>query len=142
MQKVSTNSSGLVLRLPMWRSRVVLFLMFIGFVALLTRAFWVQGPGNDFYEAKGNKVKRLQELPAIRGKILDRNGEILATSLEAKAIIAYPEDVPDDLSGQKVKDIELSESGNVNQFKLERKGIFIIKGETSNSMFSHKVINQ
>ena len=47
-----------------------------------------------------------------------------------------------DLSGQKVKDIELSESGNVNQFKLERKGIFIIKGETSNSMFSHKVINQ
>ncbi len=103
MQKVSTNSSGLVLRLPMWRSRVVLFLMFIGFVALLTRAFWVQGPGNDFYEAKGNKVKRLQELPAIRGKILDRNGEILATSLEAKAIIAYPEDVPDDLSAQKVQ---------------------------------------
>ncbi len=47
-----------------------------------------------------------------------------------------------DLSGQKIKDIELSASGNVNQFKLDRKGIFIIKGETSHSMFSYKVVNQ
>lgn len=114
MRKVSTSSPNLVLRLPMWRSRVVLFLMFIGFIALLARAFWIQGPGNDFYEAKGSRVKRLQELPAVRGRILDRNGEILATSLEAKAIIAYPENIPSDLSQAKIQQfaklLEMGES--------------------------------
>lgn len=94
--------SPLVLRLPMWRSRVVLFMMFAGFCALLGRAFWIQGPGNDFYSEKGNRVKRLVELPSVRGRILDRNGEILAISLEAKTIIAYPDTIPDDLSKEKV----------------------------------------
>ena len=134
MQKVSTNPSGLVLRLPMWRSRVVLFLMFIGFVALLARAFWVQGPGNDFYEAKGNKVKRLQELPAVRGKILDRNGEILATSLEAKAIIAFPEDVPDDLSTQKIQ--QLAKLLQMSEGELRKK-----LGESRNQVFLRRQVS-
>ena len=134
MQKVSTNSSVLVLRLPMWRSRVVLFLMFIGFVALLTRAFWVQGPGNDFYEAKGNKVKRIQELPASRGKILDRNGEILATSLEAKAIIAFPEDVPDDLSAQKIQ--QFAKLLQMSEGELRKK-----LSETRNQVFLRRQVS-
>jgi cell division protein FtsI (penicillin-binding protein 3) len=95
-------SNTLVLRLPMWRSRMVLFVMFTGFCALLGRAFWIQGPGNDFYAEKGKKVNRVLVLNSVRGKILDRNGEILATSLEAKTIIAYPETIPDDLSAAKV----------------------------------------
>ena len=119
MQKNPINASGFVLRLPMWRSRVVLFLMFMGFVVLLLRAFWVQGIGNDFYEKKGNKVKRLQELPAVRGKILDRNGEILATSLEAKAIIAYPEDVPKDLAAIKIQ--QLAKLLQMNESELRKK---------------------
>jgi len=76
--------------------------MFIGFFALLGRAFWIQGPGNDFYAQKGKRVERVITLPSVRGKILDRNGEILATSLEAKTIIAYPETIPDDLSAAKI----------------------------------------
>jgi len=95
-------SNTLVLRLPMWRSRMVLFFMFAGFCALLGRAFWIQGPGNDFYAEKGKRVNRVLVLPSVRGKILDRNGEILATSLEAKTIIAYPETIPDDLPDSKV----------------------------------------
>jgi cell division protein FtsI (penicillin-binding protein 3) len=110
-----TNPSNtLVLRLPMWRSRVVLFLMFMGFCALLGRAFWIQGPGNDFYAEKGKRVNRVIILPSVRGKILDRNGEILATSLEAKTIIAYPETIPDDLPASKItafaKLLKMSES--------------------------------
>ena len=98
----SNPSTTLILRLPMWRSRVVLFFMFMGFCALLGRAFWIQGPGNDFYAQKGKRVNRVIILPSVRGKILDRNGEILATSLEAKTIIAYPEIVPDDLPAAKI----------------------------------------
>ena len=109
-----SQSSELVLRLPMWRSRVVLFLMFAAFCSLIVRAFWIQGLGNDFYAEKGNKVKRVLELNAIRGKIFDRNGAVLATSLEAKTIIAYPDVVPDDLEKSKVvafaKLLEMSEA--------------------------------
>jgi cell division protein FtsI (penicillin-binding protein 3) len=98
----------------MWRSRVVLFLMFMGFFALLGRAFWIQGPGNDFYAEKGKRVNRVITLPSVRGKILDRNGAILATSLEAKTIIAYPEVIPDDLTPNKItalaKLLKMSES--------------------------------
>lgn len=130
MRKVQTNTSnGLVLRLPMWRSRVVLFLMFVGFMALLVRAFWIQGIGNDFYEEKGNRVKRLQELPAVRGKILDRNGEILATSLEAKAIIAYPDTIPNDVAPEKVRQLanllEMSEAEVKKRFNDERSQVFL-----------------
>ena len=47
-----STSPNIVLRLPMWRSRLMLFLLFVAFVALVVRAFWIQGPGNGFYEAK------------------------------------------------------------------------------------------
>lgn len=111
--------SALVLRLPMWRSRVVLFLMFAGFCALLVRAFWIQGIGNDFYAEKGNKVKRVLELNAVRGKIIDRNGKILATSLEAKTVIAYPDLVPDDLAKSKVQ--EFAKLLNMGESELRKK---------------------
>ena len=93
-------SPVLGLRLPMWRSKLVVFLMFAAFMALIGRALWIQGPGNRFYEAEGKKrFQRTLELPATRGKILDRNGLVLATSLPVKAIWAVPEDVPNDVPG-------------------------------------------
>ncbi|AST28349.1 penicillin-binding protein 2 [Ralstonia pseudosolanacearum] len=94
-------SPVLGLRLPMWRSKLVVFLMFAAFMALIVRAAWIQGPGNRFYEAEGKKrFQRTLELPATRGKILDRNGLVLATSLPVKAIWAVPEDVPNTVPGE------------------------------------------
>src|ERR1700761_3206539 len=85
--------------LPMWRSKLVVFLLFMAFFALTARAFWIQGPGNSFYQKQGeSRYLRTIELPATRGKIVDRNGVVLATSLPVRAIWAIPEDVPDDLS--------------------------------------------
>jgi cell division protein FtsI (penicillin-binding protein 3) len=34
---------------------------------------------------------------------LDRNGQVIATSLEAKSVIAYNDTVPDDLAADKVQ---------------------------------------
>jgi len=97
-------SPVLGLRLPMWRSKFVVFLMFAAFVALAARAMWIQGPGNQFYEAQGKKrFQRTLELPATRGKILDRNGLVLATSLPVRAIWAVPEDVPDQVELGKIQ---------------------------------------
>ncbi len=124
------STPNLVLRLPMWRSRLVLFLIFVGFIALVIRAMWVQAFGNSFYEEKGNKATlRSIEMPASRGKILDRNGEVLATSLLAKAIIAFPDAIPEDLSKEKIsqlaKLLEMSESEVRKRLSSERNQVFL-----------------
>jgi len=125
-----STTPNLVLRLPMWRSRLMLFLLFFVFMMLLLRAFWIQGPGNAFYEAKGVRgTQRELELPASRGKILDRNGQVIATSLEAKSVIAYNDTVPDDLSAEKVKKLasllQISESDLRKKLQEDRKQIFL-----------------
>jgi cell division protein FtsI (penicillin-binding protein 3) len=96
----------LSVRLPMWRSKLVVFMLFMAFVALTARAFWIQGPGNAFYQKQGeSRYQRTLELPATRGKILDRNGLVLATSLPVRAIWAIPEAVPDNLGADKLQQL-------------------------------------
>jgi cell division protein FtsI (penicillin-binding protein 3) len=110
MKKTSGNKSMrhtpnpiLSLRLPMWRSKLVVFLLFLAFAVLAARALWIQGPGNAFYQKQGeSRYQHTLALPATRGKITDRNGQTLATSLPVRAIWAIPEDVPDDLAPGKL----------------------------------------
>ena len=78
-------------RLPMWRSKLVVFLAFAGFAALAGRALWVQVINHDFYVQQGQKrYQRTLTLGAIRGPIVDRNGALLAVSLETFEIWANP----------------------------------------------------
>ena len=84
----------LAVRLPVWRSRVVLFVLFAAFSALAVRALWLQGMSTQFLQKQGEiRYARTLELPATRGKILDRNGQVLASSIPVKAIWAIPDDV-------------------------------------------------
>ncbi|MGE5652287.1 penicillin-binding protein 2 [Noviherbaspirillum sp. UKPF54] len=89
-------SPVLAVKLPVWRSRVVLFALFAGFAALAGRALYLQGLSTDFLQKQGeSRYARTLELPATRGKITDRDGHVLASSVPVKAIWAIPEDVQD-----------------------------------------------
>jgi len=89
-----SDSPLLASKTPVWRSKFVVGLLALGFAGLAARAAYVQVLGNDFFQNQGQvRFARTLELPANRGRILDRNGLILASSVEAKSIWAIPEDV-------------------------------------------------
>lgn len=88
------SSPLLASKTPMWRSRFIVGMIALGFIGLGARAAYVQVVGNDFFQHQGEvRFARTLELPANRGKILDRNGLILASSVPASSIWAIPEDV-------------------------------------------------
>ncbi|MES2352512.1 MAG: penicillin-binding protein 2 [Pseudomonadota bacterium] len=86
----------LAVRLSVWRSRVVLFVLFAAFAGLAGRALWLQGLSTHFLQKQGEiRYARTLDLPATRGKITDREGQVLASSIPVKAIWAIPDDVQD-----------------------------------------------
>ena len=87
-------SPVLTLRLPLWRSRMLLALIAGGFLVLAGRAVYLQGLNNDFLQQKGeSRYSRVLEISANRGKITDRHGEALAISTPVKSVWAIPEEV-------------------------------------------------
>nr|MCU0805368.1 penicillin-binding protein 2 [Burkholderiales bacterium] len=81
-------------RLPSWRARVLLVVFAAAFAVLIGRAVYLQGLNHDFLQAKGeSRYSRVIEIPANRGRILDRNGEALAVSTPVKSIWAIPDEV-------------------------------------------------
>ncbi len=92
-----TSSPLLASKTPVWRSKFIVAAIALGFVGLAARAAYVQVFGNDFFQRQGEvRFARTLELPANRGRILDRNGLILASSVTAPSIWAIPEDVERD----------------------------------------------
>ncbi|MGE0096727.1 MAG: peptidoglycan D,D-transpeptidase FtsI family protein [Hydrogenophaga sp.] len=81
-------------RTPVWRSKFIVAGLAVAFAGLAGRAAYVQVFGNDFFQRQGEvRFARTLELPANRGRVLDRNGLILASSVVAQSIWAIPEDV-------------------------------------------------
>lgn len=88
-----TESPVLQLALQGWRSRTVGLLLMGAFLALVARGFYLQVINNDFLQQKGDsRYLRDIEVSASRGKIMDRNGDMLAVSTPMKAIWAIPAD--------------------------------------------------
>ena len=85
------ESPVLKLRLPAWRSRLMALLILSCFGVLIGRAFYLQVLNNDFLQEKGeSRYRRDLEIPASRGRISDRNGDILAVSTPMKSVWAIP----------------------------------------------------
>ena len=87
------ESPVLQLALQGWRSRTVGLLLMGAFAALVGRGFYLQVINNDFLQEKGeSRYRRDIEVSASRGKVVDRNGDLLAVSTPMKSIWAIPGD--------------------------------------------------
>jgi cell division protein FtsI (penicillin-binding protein 3) len=94
-RSVQLSSSPLLAsKTPVWRSQFIVAAMALGFLGLVARAAYVQVYANDFFIHQGEvRFARTLTLPANRGRVLDRNGMLLASSVPAPSIWANPEDI-------------------------------------------------
>ena len=92
-----TSSPLLASKTPIWRSQFIVAVIAAGFLGLVARAAYVQVIDNAFFKRQGTvRFVRTLDLPANRGRILDRHGNILASSVPVPSIWANPEDIERD----------------------------------------------
>ena len=78
---------------PLWRGRLVLILLGLAFLTLALRALYLQGITTEFLQQRGERIyESTLTLHASRGKILDRNGVVLAASVPARSIAIRPKE--------------------------------------------------
>ncbi|MFC0350239.1 peptidoglycan D,D-transpeptidase FtsI family protein [Undibacterium danionis] len=124
-----SSNPVLAVKLPVWRSRLLLFFLFAAFFALMTRALYLQGMTTEFLQKQGeNRYARTLELSATRGKIIDRHGQVLASSVPVKAIWAIPEDVltaPDAKLRELAGLLEMSEAELRKKLDSDRQFVYL-----------------
>ena len=97
-----STSPLLASKTPPWRSKFLVALVGLSFCGLLGRALYVQVIDTAFFQRQGEiRYARTLELPASRGRILDRNGLILASSVPAASLWAIPKDFDADPAQRK-----------------------------------------
>ena len=87
------TSPLLASKTPKWRSRFIVAAVGLGFAGLLGRAAYLQILGPEFFQREGEKrYAHTLEVPATRGRIVDRGGQLLATSVPVPSVWAIPKD--------------------------------------------------
>jgi cell division protein FtsI (penicillin-binding protein 3) len=85
------DQSILTWRATAGRSQFVLGMLMLGLAAVWGRSFYLQQVSVDQWEKRAaSRFERASVLPAPRGRILDRNGEVLAVSLSEHRIGLAP----------------------------------------------------
>jgi cell division protein FtsI (penicillin-binding protein 3) len=88
-----STSPLLASKTPPWRSKFLVGLVGLGFLVLVGRAGYVQIIGNDFFLKQGEiRYARTIDLAASRGRITDRNGQLLAVSVPAPSLWVIPKE--------------------------------------------------
>jgi cell division protein FtsI (penicillin-binding protein 3) len=92
-----TTSPLLATPTPPWRSKMLVGLVGLGFAVLLGRAVYVQIVAAPFFLKQGEaRYGHTLTQPASRGRVVDRNGLVLAASVPAPSIWAIPKDLEGD----------------------------------------------
>ena len=107
-----------VIRLPAWRRRVLLIVLLSGFLLLMLQSLYLQNTNKEFLQKKGSdRYSRVLNLQAYRGKISDRNGEILAVNSPVESVWINPSEMT---VNEKQKSI-IGKLLNINQKALNQK---------------------
>jgi cell division protein FtsI (penicillin-binding protein 3) len=115
---VSLAVAPALVRLPVWRARFVLAAFLGAFAVLLARSVYLQAMHTEFLQEKGQaRYARVIEVPATRGRILDRAGEALAVSTPVKSFWAIPGDVRADAGSRE----QLARLLGLERRELERR---------------------
>ncbi|VTU15409.1 Penicillin-binding protein 2 [Variovorax sp. SRS16] len=116
------RSPLLASKTPVWRSKLIVAGIAFGFLMLAARAVFVQVIDNSFFQHQGEvRFVRTLELPADRGRILDRNGLILASDIPSPSIWAVPENVERDDPAVKAKLRQVAKLLGMPQKDLDQK---------------------
>lgn len=84
----------LSIHLAPWRMMTVGGLLLAGLVVVAGRAFYLQGLNTDYLQGKGDAVaSRNLTLPAQRGLVTDRHGQLLAISTPVESLWARPDEL-------------------------------------------------
>ncbi len=84
----------LKLNLAPWRMALVAGLLLSGMLLVAGRAFYLQGLNTDYLQGKGDAVaNRNLTLPAHRGQVSDRHGQLLAISTPVESLWARPDEL-------------------------------------------------
>jgi cell division protein FtsI (penicillin-binding protein 3) len=77
-----------------WRVQLVVFGLLAGFIVLAGRGVYLQVVQHDDLTRRGDaRTIRDVTVPAHRGRILDREGAVLASSVPARGVLAFPDQV-------------------------------------------------
>ena len=88
------TSPLLASKTPNWRSRFLVAAVALGFAGLLLRAGQIQLVKPEYFQKEGEKrYAHSLEVPATRGRVLDRSGQLLATSVPVPSVWAIPKDL-------------------------------------------------
>ena len=126
-----TESPVLKDQLASWRIHLVSALIFGALLTLVGRAFYLQLINEDFLQERGDaRYRRVLEIPASRGKILDRHGDMLAQSTPMRAVWATA-----DAKLDKAQIKELSALLEVDPRQIEKK----LNGDKNFVYLKHQV---
>lgn len=107
-----------MVRLPTWRRRVLLVCLLLGFTLLMIQSAYLQNTNKEFLQKKGDdRYSRTLKLQAYRGKISDRNGEILAVNSPVDSVWANPSE----LNMSAKQKVELAKLLNVKTKAIDEK---------------------
>ncbi len=120
----------LSLKLPVWRTRFVLFCLLLAFLGLAVRAGVLQGMERGRLQAQGEmRYGRVLEMPAHRGMITDRHGEPLAVSTPVESVALSPSkfEITAEQRGQLARALDIDRAEMDRRVEAGRKGFVYLK---------------
>ncbi|MFP5417864.1 MAG: peptidoglycan D,D-transpeptidase FtsI family protein [Gammaproteobacteria bacterium] len=120
----------LKLNLAPWRMATLGGLLLGGLVVVAGRAFYLQGLNTDYLQGKGDAVaNRSLTLPAHRGQVSDRHGQLLAISTPVESLWARADELrlTSEQRRQLARVLDMSENALSDKLDRKTRGEFSVR---------------